>query len=229
MVPATPSTQKKSLEALLNDTTRNKYRSAREFEMRIAIEGWLRDKVKDVRVIHELVLGRGLSIIDMAGIGPASITAVEIKSNYDVTTRLFHQIAYASLSCGEVWLALDRKGNNDSYDTAVELTKYLIPSLGIIGINASNEVLIERKAKRIKPHKYAEAALCWVAELHAEAIRAGLWEGKKVPAHKKLCELFEKMPDRDRTAAICRQLRGRDAFWRADLPITINEFPEVQE
>lgn len=197
------------------------YRSKRELRMREVVDGWLRERTSGARIVHELVIGRGESRIDMAAIEPARIVAVEIKSHYDVTDRMLNQISFATLACGEAWIVTE--AGDEHQKRAVELLLYLLPSVGWAEIGRDDSLAVRNEAAARAPHPWLESALCWVAELTAAAVAARLYQpGRKPPTHTFLTSLWQQQDAAERTAAICAQLRARDAFWRADpvIPLT---------
>jgi len=197
------------------------YRSKRELRMREVVDEWLRGRTVGARIVHELVIGRGESRIDMAAIEPARIVAVEIKSHFDVTDRMLAQLSYATLACGEAWIVTE--AGDDHQKRAVELLLYLLPCVGWAEIGRDDSLSVRNEATARAPHPWLESALCWVAELTSAAVRARLYQpGKKPPTHTFLTSLWQQQDATERTAAICAQLRARDAFWRADpvMPLT---------
>ncbi|MFC5423029.1 hypothetical protein ACFPOB_26115 [Bosea eneae] len=191
------------------------YRSKRELRMREIVDAWLRERTIGARIVHELVIGRGESRIDMAAIEPFRIVAVEIKSHYDVTDRMLAQISFATLACGEAWIVTE--AGDDHQKRAVELLLYLLPSVGWAEIARDDGLSVRNEATARAPHPWLESALCWVAELTSAAVRARLYQpGKKPPTHSFLTSLWQQQDAGERTAAICAQLRARDAFWRSD-------------
>jgi hypothetical protein len=73
--------------------------------------------------------------------------------------------------------------------------------------------------KRREPHPRMALGLLWVNELWAEAERHRLIQGKPRPTHVYLVGLLrKKLSPEEITTSVCRQLLGRDAFWRADPP-----------
>lgn len=191
------------------------YRSRRELRMREVVDAWLRERTTGARIVHELVIGRGESRIDMAAIEPGRIVAVEIKSHYDVTDRMLAQIGFATLACGEAWIVTE--AGDQSQARAVELLLYLLPSVGWAVIGSDDMITVQQEATVRAPHPWLESALCWVAELTDAAVRARLYQpGRKPATHSFLTSLWSQQAAGERTEAICAQLRARDAFWRAD-------------
>lgn len=191
------------------------YRSKRELRMREVVDEWLRRRTFAARIVHELVIGRGESRIDMAAIEARRIIAVEIKSHYDVTDRMLNQISFATLACGEAWIVTE--AGDEHQARAVELLLYLLPSVGWAEISRADVLTVRSEAVPRAPHPWLEAAMCWVAELTDAAVRTRLYQpGKRPPTHSFLTSLWAQQDACERTAAICAQLRARDAFWRAD-------------
>jgi hypothetical protein len=197
-----------------------KYRSHDELNIRKAPEGWGRRKYPEARQVHELVVGRGTSRCDVAFVEPANLIGVEIKSGYDHTTRLFDQSAIFSLAMPEVWICCDTWHLID-----VEIVRYAVPHIGLLeakrdmnhyGMFHIKEI---EAPKRREPHPRMALGLLWVNQLWAEAGRRRLIQGKSRPTHAYLVGILrEKLSPDEIMTAVCRQLLGRDAFWRADPP-----------
>lgn len=79
--------------------------SEAEERIRAKAEVWLRQRVPDARIIHELVLEQGGSRIDLAAVTSDMIVAVEIKSERDVLDRLNSQLEAAMKVADHVILA----------------------------------------------------------------------------------------------------------------------------
>lgn len=72
-------------------------RSAAEQEIRYELVSWLRPRLHDARIVHELNVDAGKNRIDVAAITETCIYSFEIKSEKDRATRLADQImAFAS-------------------------------------------------------------------------------------------------------------------------------------
>jgi hypothetical protein len=203
----------------LDQATRSpmhRFRSRDELEMRDALESWGRARWPGRRVVHELVMDRGTIRADAAFIGVDTFDVFEIKSGYDGVDRLLHQAAGFALASPRVWIFAHGKHRDD-----VEMVRHLLPQVGLLRWDPMDggSILLEHEAETRPPHPSALLALCWVAELRAEATRARLWQGKKPPTHKRLVELMKTLSPEEQLAAVCRQLRARQALWRADPPI----------
>lgn len=198
------------------------YRSKQELELRAMIERWGRAKWPDARCVHELVMGRGTVRADMAFVSPNHMAVVEIKSEYDDTNRLIVQAGTFRLAVPELWIISPNKHIDDA-----ELVKYLMPSIGLATPNresmmgafdAQTEITERSPAAMFCQVPRALLSLLWVAELAAEARRHRLLQDtrKKTPNHNALVAMLLTLTPEEQLASVCRQLRGRDAFWRAD-------------
>lgn len=174
--------------------------------------------------MHEVVMDRGTVRADMAFVQPNHFVSIEIKSQYDDTTRLLQQVGMFRLASPEVWLICADRHRDDA-----DLIKYLFPSIGVATTNVDRptgtlpeqfEIEVVAEPLPFAPRLEAMLYLLWVAELADEARRARLLQGKTNPSHRNLVRrLLDKLTSEEILAAVCRQLRGRDAFWRADPPI----------
>lgn len=199
---------------------RRTYRSQDELDMRDAVDLWGRTKCPDARQVHELVMDRGKVRSDMALIQPAHFVAIELKSEWDSLDRLMLQAAMFRLASPELWVVCHERFLKD-----LDAVRYLIPTLGVM--RATREpafggpfgLEIIHAAEPHVPCPTALLSLCWVAELHAEAVLARLC-GPKAPTHARLVAMMERLSPAEQMAAVCRQLRKRNALWRADPPIT---------
>jgi hypothetical protein len=216
------------IDAAERPSRRMPYRSNAELAMRDAVERWGRARWPEARVVHEIVIDRGTVRADLAFVSPDHLVAVEIKSGFDDTSRLVHQAGMFRLAVPELWVCSATNHIDDA-----ELLAYLIPTLGIAAHpgqprprHADLEPekpfdLVERRAAtRFEPVPRALLSLLWVAELTAEARRHLLLQGRgKPPTHASLVKAMETLSPDQQIRAVCRQLRGRAAFWRADPPI----------
>lgn len=200
------------------------YRSDHELALRGMVERWGRAKWPDARVCHELVMDRGTVRADLAFVSPDHLVAVEIKAPYDQTTRLLQQVGMFRLATPEVWICAAARHHSDA-----DLVRYLLPSVGLlltdmdrsVGAVPTDASLDEVcPADVVAPHPEAMLALLWVEELLAEALRHRLAQIRSGWTHAKLVKLLMRLDPEEQTAAVCRQLRARSAFWRADPPIS---------
>lgn len=204
---------------------KNRYRSDEELHLRDMVERWGRAKWPDARIVHELVMGRGEVRCDVALVTPNHIVAVEIKSSHDNVGRLLTQAGTYRLAVPELWIVCADRHVRDA-----NLVRYLMPSIGVaVPDTIRDGAMLWRDRDLVEldpagpfvPHPEAMLSLLWVEELYAEATRAGVYQsGRKTrPSHAALVERMKAFPADEITAAVCRQLRGREALWRADSPV----------
>jgi hypothetical protein len=205
-----------------NDRRRS-YRSEDELLMRDAVERWGRKRWPLARVVHELVMDRGTVRADVAFVSPAHLAVVEIKSQFDDTSRLLHQVGMFRLATPEVWIAAPHRHIEDA-----KLIRYLMPSIGIAlsdrdrlhgALPDDFELDAVHEHEPFQPWPEACLALLWVEELRWEAEAARLVQGKGRHTHGSLLKALGTLRWPEQLAAVCRQLRGRPAFWKADPPI----------
>lgn len=210
-----------------DNAVRRTYRSDQELAMRDALEGWCRSRWPDARLVHELVMGRGVVRADLAAVSPGHLAAFEIKSEYDDTSRLMHQVGMFRLAVPELWIVTAARHAEDA-----KALHYLLPSVGVLLVTGAGEgrgkidrtaVVIEviAEATPFAPLAKAMLSLLWVAELAAEATRSRLIQcaPSKPPTHSRLVEAVLKLTPGEQMEVVCRQLRGREMMWRADPPV----------
>lgn len=205
------------------------HRSNAELAIRVAVEEWGRAKWPGARVVHELVMDRGNVRADMAFVGTDHFVSVEIKGMFDVSHRLIHQVAMFRVASPEIWVVADEK-----FDDDVDLIGHLLPSVARAAVRRDGEPVgrhgFDRAVTGIEeigqpgefaPIPRAMLALLWAEELYEETLRHRLIMKRtsKRPAHRKLIDLMLRLEPAEQVAAVCRQLRARNAFWRADPPI----------
>lgn len=207
------------------ETTRRTYRSQDELDMRSAVELWGRSAWPNARQVHELVMDRGKVRADMAMICPTHLVAIEIKSEWDDLSRLMLQVAMFRLATPELWVVCHERFLKD-----LDVIRYLIPTMGVIRARREKtyegpfQLEVIHEAQQFVPHPAALLSLCWVAELHYEAVHH-LVCGAKVPTHAKLVTALERVSPTEQLASVCRQLRARNALWRADPPVPLPPQP----
>lgn len=210
-------------DAAAAQMSRRVYRSDAELKMRDAVERWGRTKWPDARVVHELVMDRGTVRADVAFVSTAHLVAIEIKSEYDDTSRLLHQAGMFRLAVPELWIACPNRHVDDA-----KLIRFLLPSIGVLLTDRDRrvgplpdefEIDEVEQAEPFQPWPASTLSLLWVTELLSEAMLARTWQGSG-GTHAKLVNAMLKLTWPEQIAAVCRQLRRRKAFWRADDPIT---------
>lgn len=209
---------------------RQSHRSNAEIAMREALAHWARARRPSTRILHELVIYRGTVRADIASVCPDHIEAFEIKSPYDDTTRLLHQVGIYQMAVPTVWIV-----TTDRYESDAELIRYVMPSIGEIRITGSalekspfqpidhRELTIEVVAepRPLKPIAKALLSMPWVEELRTQASEHGLIKSKKPLAHSKLVELMLQLSPEQQMQAVCKALRAREQIARADPPVPL--------
>ena len=205
--------------------TGRRWSSNDELLLRDLVDAWARQRWPQARQVHELVMDRGRVRADMVIVDQAHFVAVEIKSVNDYSERLLHQCAMFRLASPELWICCDAKHSDDA-----ALVRYLMPSIGLLrrvgppnGVAPQqNRLEVVAEAAPFRPDPRSMLNLLWVAELTQEARMRGLLQGGGKPlAHAALVNRLLALPETEQRAAVCRQLRARDAMWRADPPIKV--------
>lgn len=196
------------------------YRSQDELDIREAVDRWGRAKWPEARVVHELVMQRGKVRADMAFVSPAHLVSVEIKSQWDTVDRLLNQIAMFRLATPETWIVADNRHARDA-----DLLHYLLPSIGVARAERDKlhsgpfHVIEVRQPGAFASYPEALLSLLWVAELASECAIFRLGNAGPRATHASLVKSLMRLTTDEQIAAVCRQLRGRDALWRADPPV----------
>lgn len=188
-------------------------RSSEELAMRDRIEAWGRARWPDARVVHELVCGE--CRIDMAFVRPSDLIGVEIKSSKDVMTRAEKQYKAFNAMLPEVWIAIAPKWKDAkdkpffSNEMIVTPEEGVKPSYPGAGWRARRNGLV-----------YCDMLhLLWAEEARQIAFRHRLDVTKRTPQHTVTPMLALKLTGEQILHEVCRELRGRNAFWKADAPI----------
>lgn len=197
-----------------------------ELELRNGLEGLLRERLPEARIVHELVMGAREVRADVVAIAPAHIAAVEVKGAYDSVTRLMHQVGMFQLCVPEVWICCAKEHAEDA-----RLIRHLLPSVGlIVGTNLdkhyhrganpeplSLEIEAEPVPREVVPEMMLE--MLWAEELRnaCHALRISVLASTTRP--KCISAILASATTEEIIAATCQQLRARDALWRADQPI----------
>lgn len=207
---------------------RKGYRARAELALRDAVEQFCRDRWPTARVCHEMVMGEGRVRADVVAIDIEHIAAFEIKGEYDDTTRLLHQVGMYQLCVPEVWMVVPKGQHAED----ARVLRHLLPSVGLLvgaGQSVGNHyefapdkgfgLVVEAEPSPRPVHIEMMLAMLWRDELVGACQRLGTATGKK-PTRKSMIEalLDRAVPDLQR--AVCEQLRGRDALWRADPPLS---------
>jgi hypothetical protein len=205
---------------------RKGYAALSELELRNGLEGVLRDRHPDARVVHELVMGAREVRADVVAIGTGHIAAVEVKGAYDNVSRLMHQVGMFQLCVPEVWICCAKEHAEDA-----RLIRHLLPSVGlIVGTNLDKHyhrggktepVILEIEAEPVPRDVVPEMMLemLWAEELRnaCHSLRISVTSNTTRP--KCIAAILDQAGPEQIISATCRQLRARDAMWRADQPI----------
>lgn len=184
-------------------------RSSEELVMRDLVEAWGRARWPDARVVHELVCSE--CRIDVAFVCPNDLIGVEIKSSKDTLDRLEKQLRVFGEHLPEVWLAIAPKWESDK-------TKPFV--MNEIVVSGDDPVRIRHGGR---PHRnkliYNDMLrLLWAEEARAIAARHQLDVSKRTPLYKVLPIIAAKLTGEEIMRGVCAELRGRNAFWKADAP-----------
>ncbi|MGD9924564.1 MAG: hypothetical protein AB7V13_24425 [Pseudorhodoplanes sp.] len=106
---------------------RRGYAAESELSLRNAMEDLLRQRFPAARMCHEMVMGQGKVRADLVAVDLTHIAAVEVKGEYDETTRLLHQVGMYQLCVPEVWMIVP-----DNHSADGRLIRHLLPSVGLI-------------------------------------------------------------------------------------------------
>lgn len=207
---------------------RHSHRSYAEIAMREALAIWARARTPASRILHELVIYRGTVRADIASVSTDHIEAFEIKSPYDDTTRLIHQVGIYQMAVPAVWLV-----TTDHFESDAALIRYVMPTIGEIRITGAaldhrnlapidpNELKIEVVAepRPLRPIPKALLSIPWVEELRTAADNHGLIKSKKPLSHAKLVDLMLNLSAEQQMQAVCEALRAREQIARADPPV----------
>lgn len=177
--------------------------------MRDKVEAWGRLRWPDARVVHELVCSD--CRIDVAFVRPEDLIAVEIKSSKDKLDRLEKQWRVFNDHIPEVWLAIAERWRGDPGKPFV-MNEIVVPTDGPLIF------------KGFKPHRNRYVYnhmlhLLWAEETRAIAKRHRLDVTSRTPQHQMLPMLALKLSGEQIMREVCTELRGRNAFWKADAPI----------
>lgn len=203
-------------------------RAARsELALRNAMEDLLRQRMPDARMCHEMVMGARTVRADLVAVAPDHIAAVEVKGAYDDTGRLLHQVGMYQLCVPEVWMVVDAGHRDDA-----KLIRHLLPSVGLIVADGTThlsydwnsaerpvtvEVVAEPNLREPVPAMALE--MLWADELRAACSFLRVSVGVKATRPAMIKAILEHCAMSEIQPAICRELRARDALWRADAPI----------
>ena len=207
---------------------RHGFAARAELSLREALEALCRERWPEARIVHELVMGEGKVRADVVAIEQAHLVAFEIKARYDNTTRLLHQVGMFQLCMPEVWMVVDQHHADDA-----KLIRHLLPCVGIIEATdprghlrcprqeieepISLKIVVEPEPRPVVPEMLLR--VLWASELRKSCAEAGHPMSARATRANMVKRLLAELDEPALIGAACRQLRGRDAMWRADAPI----------
>jgi hypothetical protein len=178
--------------------------SNEELAMRSAVTAWGRARWPDVRVLHELVLGRRR--VDLLFVAPNDLVGVEIKSSADRLDRLEDQFREYSFYIPEVWVAIAPKWQDHAGVRFYRRNMLVVSGPGVIEHREGqrpfrDELVCSRLVE-----------LLWHSEALAIAQRTDVLPG---PAHKQLRTphikklLARLLTGNEIIREVCTELRAR--------------------
>jgi hypothetical protein len=213
---------------------RRGYAAESELALRNAMEVFLRERRPCARMCHEMVMGERKVRADVVAVDTDHIIAVEVKGEYDDTTRLLHQVGMYQLCVPEVWIVAPTKHSKDA-----RLIRHLIPSIGLlIGSGMRSEhggrydqelelkltVEAEAEPRAVVPEMMLE--MMWRAELAEMCRRTRVLIVSAKSTRPNMIKALLPLPVEQLQREVCIELRRRNALWRADAPIS--EVSDVQ-
>jgi len=190
-----------------------------ELELRTALEAFCRYRWPAARVVHEIVMGEGRVRADVAAIDAAHIVAIEVKGAYDDTTRLLHQVGMYQLCVPEVWMVVDERHGDDA-----RLIRHLLPSVGLLVGKTERtyrdtgpvELRVDAEAVPRDPVWKCALEMLWAEELRSVCERQRISVSTRSTRPYMIANILEVLTPSEIQAAICIELRARQALWRAD-------------
>jgi len=181
-------------------------RSAEEIAMREAVAKWGRAKWPTARLVHELVVGT--CRVDMAFIEPYTIVGVEIKSSRDTLDRVETQV----------------RAFREHLPAIVFV---LAPTWPQRIVGADETVVCDLAAERpivndlpfLRPRLGVTTpmlSLLWASEARAIALRYQLTTDRRLLLRTSIPRLARALTGDEIVREVCRELRARDAFPKAD-------------
>lgn len=205
-----------------------------ELLLRNAMEDLLRLRYPQARMCHEMVMGEGKVRADLVAVDLAHIVAVEVKGEYDNTTRLLHQVGMYQLCVPEVWMVVPDKHSNDA-----KLIRHLLPSVGLMvstGVTGRYRdkdappfaLTVEAEPTARLPITDCMLEMLWRDELYGVCGRTKTSVGTKA-TRPQMLKALRDLPHEQLQRETCIALRGRDALWRADPPLVPSPTVSISE
>lgn len=209
--------------------TRGGYAGRAELALRNALEAFCRERWPQARVCHEMMMGERRVRADVVAIDPAHIAAFEIKGEYDQTVRLLHQVGMYQLCVPEVWMVVPQGRHAED----ARILRHLLPSIGLLvgaGQSAARHyefdgkdfgLVVEAEPTPRPVHVEMMLEMMWRAELAAMCSRTKCFQPGPKSTRPQMIKALLALPVPELQRECCTGLRGRDALWRADAPITV--------
>lgn len=213
--------------------TRRGYAGRAELALRNSLEAFCRKRWPNARICHEMMMGERRVRADVVAIDPAYIAAFEVKGEYDDTTRLLHQVGMYQLCVPEVWMVVPIGRHAED----ARILRHLLPSVGLLvgaGTSAKNhyefdgkdfDLVVEAEPAPRPVHAEMMLEMLWAPELRGCCDRLRIVLSKK-PTRPEMIRKLLELPVKTLQREVCIELRGRDALWRADPPVTTDIWPE---
>lgn len=204
-----------------------------EREIRETVIAWVREKLPEARIIHELnVNGSGGCRADLAAVEKDFITLFEIKSERDTLKRIRAQaLSFTRAAHDLVIVAHEKhfKGNTSHLDCDIGIFKRIetwkFPESNMERWRSQR---LARSPKIYQPQAASMLEILWRSELIAEANTFSVPLKKRPTRHEIITNMAWLMNGRDVCTAVCRQLRERP-FNEADPPCGETEHYGLKE
>jgi hypothetical protein len=206
---------------------RRGYAARAELALRNSLEKFCRSRWPEARICHEMMMGERKVRADVVAIDTSHIAAFEVKGQYDDTCRLLHQVGMYQLCVPEVWMVVPVGRHAED----ARVLRHLLPSVGLLvgaGQSAKNhyefdgkdfDLVVEAEPSPRAVHPEMMLEMLWRDELYGCCDRLRLALSKK-PTRPEMIKKLLELPIIALQREVCTELRGRDALWRADPPIS---------
>lgn len=207
---------------------RKGYAGRSELALRNALEAFARQRWPQARLCHEMVMGEGRVRADVVAVDLAHIAAFEVKGEYDDTTRLLHQVGMYQLCVPEVWMVVPIGRHAED----ARVLRHILPSVGLLvgaGQSAKNHyefdgqdfgLVVEAEAAPRPVHPDMMLRMLWRNEMVGVCQRTGCYAVSAKTTRVNMAKALLELPVDQLQREVCIELRGRDALWRADKPIS---------
>lgn len=211
---------------------RRGYASRAELVLRNALETFCRERWPAARICHEMVMGERRVRADVVAVDRDHIAAFEVKGEYDDTTRLLHQVGMYQLCVPEVWMVVPVGRHAED----ARLIRHLLPSVGLLvgaGTSGKNHyefdgkdfgLVVEAEPGPFLPVPEMMLEMLWRDELVASCGRTRCYSVGPKTTRPNMIKAMLELPVETIQREICTELRARVALWRADPPVTLEQF-----